>query len=483
MLAVAACGRSEDDAGDPRGGSGGKPGTGGQSAAGASGGTGGKLGTGGSGKGGSTATGGSSGSGGATNAGGGVVSDGEGGEGGEGGAAAASVPLGEGSWNTTLALTITKSVGTSSIKCTAAAFTLHLSPSGNDLKAISGADGSVLVGGLVGDTQSKHTYTVSQALAVPTRGNCDLSSINITELTLQASDADGDGTADGITGKGKANGMMILGDQGFTVELSFTLEGVPDATKPSLLLPSNPHPLDGVLLRTSEPVALTSSVRLTSTGTDGATQLLSGNTASDGAFGNFSSAVILPFGSSWKLSATGGDLANLPFDVAALPPLAVLADPGVFAQDGFESAPALTLTGEAKIVASVGSVSATTGTKSLFVPPDSSASLHLARASGTSSVRFSVRPLTKDSGGTASNLFAEAGVIGGSMRVRPAQSLVNTPSTTTSDGLWKYVGPKQDVTLPLTESGTDVAIRIAMPVCRGICPTTQALLIDDLRVE
>jgi len=406
-----------------------------------------------------------------------------GGEGGEGGAAAGSVTLGEGSWNTTLALTITKSVGTSSIKCTAAAFTLHLSPSGNALKAISGADGSVLVGGLVSDTQSEHTYSVSQALPVPTRGDCDLSSINITELTLQASDADGDGTADGITGKGKANGMMILGDQGFTVELSFNLEGVPDATKPSLLLPSNPHPLDGVLLRTSEPVALTSSVTLTSTGTDGESQLLSGNTASNGAFGNFSSAVILPFGSSWKLSATGGDLANLPFDIAALPPLAVLADPGVFAQDGFESAPALTLTGDAKIVASVGSVSANTGSKSLFVPPDSSASLHLVRGSGASSVRFSVRPLTMDSGGTASNLFAEAGVIGGKMRVRPAQPLVNTPSTTTSDGLWKYAGPKQDVTLPLTESGTDVAIRIAMPVCRGFCPPTQALLIDDLRVE
>ena len=203
---------------------------------------------------------------------------------------------------------------------------------------------------------------------------------------------------DSIGGSGKASGTVILGDQGFTIEFSFTLQGVPDATKPSLLAPSNPHPLDGVLLRTTEPVALTSSVTLTDTATGSVSQPLTGYSASDGAFGAFSSALILPFGSSWKLSATGGDLAHLPFDIAALPPIAVLADPGLFAQDGFEGTPTLSLTGGAKIVASVGTLPAIKGSKSLFVPSGGSATLHVARPAGASSVRFTAQGLTNISG-------------------------------------------------------------------------------------
>ena len=480
LLGVLACGRAETDdnggAGGPAGGSAGS----GLTA------SGGKLGVGGSplggasGKGGSSAAGGASGEGNAANTGGSIVSDaGAGGTGGD------SVPLGESSWDTTLALTVTKSDPQAAFSCSGARFMLHFSPSGSNLKAISGRNGAVLTGELIRGTQSSPSYSVNQRLPIPTGDGCDLLSIDITELTLQASDEGGDGIADSIGGSGKARGVQIRGDVGFTIEFSFTLQGVPDATKPSLLAPSNPHPLDGVLLRTTEPVALTSSVTLTDAATGSVSQALTGYSAFDGAFGRFSSALILPFGSSWRLSATGGDLAHLPFDIAALPPIAVLADPGLFAQDGFEGTPALSLTGGAKIVTSVGTLPAIKGSKSLFVPSGGSATLHVARPAGASSVRFTAQGLTNISvaGIGVGDSDVEAGVVGGSVRVRPSQALPATPSTSTGDSMWMYAGPTQDVTLPLTESGTDVAVRIAPPGCQGFCPPSRSVLIDDLRVE
>jgi hypothetical protein len=479
LLVMAACGRTDDEnhgnnGGGPAGGSAGSSG----GAAGGKAGFGGSAPGGASGKGGSTTDGGASGEGNAGNAGGSAGSDA-----GAGGTGSDFVPLGESSWDTTLALRVTKQDPTGSVHCTATSFTLHFSPAGSNLKVIGGRDGSVLKGELLRGTQSSPSYSVTDALPVPTRGDCNLNGIDITELTLQASDETGDGVADGIAGSGKARGNFILGDQGFTAELSFTLQGVPDSTKPSLLAPSNPHPLDGTRLRTTEPVALSSSVTLTPSGAGGASEPLTGYTATDGAFGTFSSPRILPFGSTWKLSATGGDLANLPFDSAALPSLAVLADPGVFAEDGFEGTPAVTLTGNANIVTSVGTLPAITGSKSLFVPSGSSATLHLARPIGANSVHFTGRVLTTVSGATVGGPDVEAGVIGGSLRVRPTQALPSTPTTSTNDSKWLYAGPAQEITLPLTESGTDVAIRVTSLGCMGICPPAGAFLIDDLRVE
>jgi hypothetical protein len=224
-------------------------------------------------------------------------------------------------------------------------------------------------------------------------------------------------------------------------------------------------------------------VTVVDTGAGGTSHPLIGYTASNGAFGTFSSALILPFGSSWKLSATGGDLANFPFDIAALPPIAVLADPGLFAQDGFESTPVLTLTGVAKIVTSVGTLPALNGNKSLFVPQGSSATLHLARPTDASSVRFAARGFTSMSGPDFGGSYVEAGVIGGSERVGSSQALPNMPSTSTNDSTWLYAGPTQEISLPLIESGADVVIRFALPVCQGLCPPARATLIDDLRVE
>ncbi|HET7541057.1 MAG TPA: hypothetical protein VFK05_14340, partial [Polyangiaceae bacterium] len=157
---------------------------------------------------------------------------------------------------------------------------------------------------------------------------------------------------------------------------------------------------------------------------------------------------------------------------------------GLFAQDGFEGAPTLSLSGDAKIVASVGTLPAINGKVSLFVPTGSSATLHVARPSSASYLRFKAQALlSTSSGGLSSNSYLEAGVIGGSQHLQPSEVLPTTPSTSTGDSKWPYVAPKQDVALLLTESGADVAIRISLRACQGLCPPAIALLIDDLRVE
>ena len=68
-------------------------------------------------------------------------------------------------------------------------------------------------------------------------------------------------------------------------------------------------------------------------------------------------------------------------------------------------------------------------------------------------------------------------------RVGPTQALPTTPSTSTNDSMWVYAGPKQEISLPLVESGADVVSRFAPLACQGLCPPPRALLIDELIVE
>ena len=177
LLVAVACGRTAHDsdggAGGQAGGTGGAGGPGGGSA---DWGGGGSSQAGAAGKGGSTTAGGASGEGNAANTGGSIVSDA-----GAGGTGSDSVSLGEGSWDTALVLRVTKNASNASFSCAAASFTLHVSPSGNNLKAIAGRNGAVQRGELIGGTPGSPRYSVSQALSVPTGGGCDSSSIAITE--------------------------------------------------------------------------------------------------------------------------------------------------------------------------------------------------------------------------------------------------------------------------------------------------------------
>lgn len=488
-LIVVACGRvadDEDSAGTGgaanSGGAGGHaegggvPGSGGSGAV-SSGGkiaaTGGTLTTGGSiGKGGTPGSGGTALGGSST---GGVVV--WGGEAGAGGRPGDYVPLGKGSWNIDMELSVI-APSTAGISCKSASFTMHLEPDGAGLDVISGRDGSVLTGKLARFSQVTPSYRTNGALAFPSKGDCAVSSIGVTELDLRGWDEDFDGIADSLDGGGKASGMVIQGDLGVTFQLGFGLHGVPDTRAPTLNVPASIHPLDGVVLSANEPLALTSTATLTSA--EGKVPL-TGYPQDEGALGTFSTPVILPFGSTWSIDAVGSDLEGLAF-AAATAQVKVIADPGLFAQDGFETAPKALLSGAAQLVERIGNLPAIAGTQSLLVPPNSGATLHLARATGVSKLLLTVQSLASSSaaGGT---LPVEVGVIGGSEHFRTVIVTSSSVQTMTGDATWAYAGGKQEVTLPISEPGTDVVIRFAPSSCAGFCPPPQAMLIDDLRVE
>jgi hypothetical protein len=378
---------------------------------------------------------------------------------------------------------ITQSSSVAGVTCSKANFTMHLTPNDAGADVISGRDGDVFVGKLVASAGRDRGvyYALSSATQLSTRGgDCTVSSMTVTELSLHGVDNDDDAIVDVLDGSGKGTAQVIQGDVGLTVPLSFTLKGVPDVTKPTFVVPSSVHPLDGVTVRATEPVTVGSVVTLTS-GAD--TLALMGSDTSKGALGIFSSARILPFGSSWKVNATGSDLAQLAFQLPSVPAIPVLADPGLFAQDGFEGTLAASLTGKAQVVTAIGNLAAINGAHSLLVPPNSSATLHLARASGKQTLRFTAQGLSSVSGFSGGPFPIKAGVVGGSERVGPTQVPPNTTPTATGDSTWAYAGAKQDVTLTLTESGSDVVVRVAPLVCQGLCPPSQAGLLDDLRIE
>jgi hypothetical protein len=184
------------------------------------------------------------------------------------------------------------------------------------------------------------------------------------------------------------------------------------------------------------------------------------------------------------LQGAGADLAGLALDLASAPSLTMVDDPLLFAQDGFESAPNALFLGGAKVVTAIGDLPAITGSHSLLVLPNSSATFHLARPSSTTRVRLNLRGLAEVSGEALDGLLPiQVGVVGGVERVAPAAIAIEKAQTPTHDADWPYAGALHDVSIELTESGADVVLRVAPYVCYGLCPPAEALLIDDLRVE
>ena len=396
-----------------------------------------------------------------------------------------NVPLASSSWDVQLAMTVTKTQINYGALCAQTSFTLHVDPQEEQLELISGRDGSVLTGELERVTTGTPapSYRASATLTLPTPG-CEYSTVSVKELTLAGWDDDSDGIADRVEGQGRAQGSFFVGDQGFQVELSFTLSGLPDSHAPSLALarPSPIHPLDGVLLRASEPVSIASTVSLSDVADAGKRVALLGATASNGALGSFSTSAVLAFGSTWSPTVTGTDLAGLPF-TTALAPIQVLADPGLFAQDGFEATPQALLSAGAVVVSHVGTIAALSGDHSLFVPAGSSATLHLAATSAVSKVRFSAQSFSQASGYAAGSPPLELAAVGGTRRLTVPSSTTGATPTDTGDATWRYAGARADYDLALPEPGTEFVVRIAEPYCMGFCPPQQAVLIDDLVLE
>jgi hypothetical protein len=402
------------------------------------------------------------------------------------------------SWDVVLTVT---SAGPSTpfglpVSCPPVAFTMHLDPDGSErLKATLGRDGQVMVGSLVENGDSYGLGADMADIALPSPGGCGSQGFSMTQLALRGTDANGDRIAEALSGSGAGSGLDVVGDQGYAFPFTFELSGTPDVTAPHLLVPADVlNPLDVVSLPASEPLALASQLNLegtTSVSLDAEASPQGIPGVSSAAVAGFTTSHILPFSGSWSIVGNAPDLAGLPLDPPA--PVTTLADPGLFAEDGFEGAAlAAATTGDVRVVTGVGALPALSGTQSLFAAPGASVTLHLARPAGTWTVRFAARALAPaPASSSASPQYdsvpsVRAGVVGGTSRPY-ATSVAAGDAAATGDPTWVSAGPLGDVTIPIDEVGDDIVVRIAPRSsngCVGLCPPpAPAWLIDDLRIE
>ncbi|HET9932405.1 MAG TPA: hypothetical protein VFQ35_16990 [Polyangiaceae bacterium] len=427
------------------------------------------------GQGGAVGSGGRSGSGGSAQGGSTVVA-GSAGAGGTGEAV-----LLESSWDTVMAIDVARSTSGVQLNCSQAAFAMHLTPNGAGVEVIWGGNGDVMTGSLVGRFLGGPHYSFVRDFRIPTiGGDCGVASATVKAMRLDGSDLDADGFVDYIIGQGTGLASVLQGDVVESVEISFQFRAKTDLTPPTLVVPKLVHPLDGVVIRASEPLAPATVLTLNN-GSD-VIRMKDWDPAA-GALVLFSASNILPFQSSWTVQGNATDLAAIALDFAKIPAVQVLDDPGVFAQDGFESTPKIATVGDVKLVSGVGNLPPIAGAQSLLVVPNSSATFHLPRPSGASTVRLTLQRLTNVNYMSGGSPSIAAGVIGGTVRYPDSQSSTAASPAATGDATWAYASAKEDIKIPFTESGTDIVVRIAPFACSGLCPPAQALLIDDLRVE
>lgn len=401
----------------------------------------------------------------------------------QGGAGSTDATLAEGSWDTTVSLRVTSSNDSLPFACTRAALTMHLSPNGSRLGLIWGGTADVFTGELTQRPSGGPHFAGGGELTLPTRGgDCEATSAELSSITLDGEDLDGDGVVDHLVGAGSAAARAIRGDVAYQVGLSFSLEAVLDRTRPTLLVPSSVHPLDGLSVRASEPLAQTTALSLENSSAPVRVALLAAE-PQEGAVGWFSTATILPFGSSWRVRGEGTDLAGFDLELTSASEAHVLADPGVLVEDGFESPPNMAMVGDVETVTGIGTLPAISGARSLLVPPNASVTLHLARPTDRNVVRLTLQRLMAADSAVRGEPPVQVGVAGGTVRASASPTQPRSTATATGDLMWAYAGPKEDLSFMLSENGPQVVVRIAPPPCYGLCPPAQALLVDDLRIE
>lgn len=409
---------------------------------------------------GGTSGGGSGGSAGIAGSGGSVGGGGVGGVGG-------GVPLDPSSWDVQVKVERTSDPLLSFVpECASFAFTARAEPSGDGADLIMGRNGEIFEETIV---RTDDFYSVTEPLLVPS-SDCLSTSIAFTTLSLSALDLDGDGKGDLLSGGGQGYAEVFSGDIVDRYELNFELSGTPDRTAPRVKLELN---TDGsIVAHASEPLAQGAVVRLVGT----STVELPASSAPKTPI-TFVSSANLPFSGEWKLEVAAKDLAGL--SAVGMGTLSTLPDPGVFAADGFEGPLAAKLDGGAKVVSGVGDIPAISGSKSLFVPRVSQATLHLARTGDH--LRLKARALSTYA--ETQVLFAiTAGVIGGTQRVSP-MPVSGIAMSATGDTDYAYASDPLLIDLTLNEPGDDVLVTITPHGDCPFCPEYAALLIDDLRIE
>ncbi len=405
---------------------------------------------------------------------GGTGSTGAGPNGGSAGKSGKSVQLSPGSWQMTGVVT-QEQVNPSVQPCDTATFTLNVSPNGSGYSATIG-QGGFIDGPTAEITNGNY---VLGGFYLPC-GN----QVTLSGLTLQGSDTDGDGKADALTGTVVGMAYSGGGDAVASEAVQIAFTGVPDVSAPTVEPPAEPvSPLVGFLVSASEPLTAATSLALS-----GTTNVpLTAQRATSSSQGvsldsviNWSTSVILPLSGQWAVQGTGQDLIGHALEPGGT--LKTLADPGVFAQDGFEGVLIAAIeSGTPAIVTGLGSVTAISGAHSLWIAPGDAVTFHLRRMAGEKTVLFSARAFSRyDASGVGADI--RAGVVGG-QQLAMSNGLPSNTVVDTGDATWKQATEVVPFILPVTEPGTDVLLRVSPFVCQGFCGPSSALMIDDLTLE
>lgn len=389
------------------------------------------------------------------------------------------VALGESSWDAEVELTYTG--GSSSIACSKLHFTMRFSGTGSELAVAMSSERSGTTAKLLWD-EARQSYRSVEPWAFPGGSDCK-DNVFANEFELHAIDETGDDKPDYIRASGSAGATRLQATDGPDaphVEYSFELRARLDRRPPALLVPVKPHPFEGVAIYTSELLSSSSSVSIVR---DGERIDLQG-TDWGGFFPGlvtFSRAVILPLGSVWTVEATGTDLAGL--KLVTPPQLEFMEEPGVYQPDGFESAPRAILRDGATRVNGLGKdTNAIAGCWSLWVPIGGHATLHLARAANQRNVVFRARMVPISGAMFAYRPPVEVGVVGGTHVTLSGQAFAPA-LVQTNDPTLPYVTEIQEFAIPLTDSGSDVLVRIKPSGCAFSDCRAAAILVDDLRLE
>ena len=346
----------------------------------------------------------------------------------------------------------------------------------------TGANGSVQQVAIAQDSEGWSTQA-STSFALVYGGN---PSLNYSQLHLRP-------TADGCVGSGSGVYHYQYTDIIYAKDFTVTLTGVVDKVPPAFsFINPDGHPMSftGVLVDEVLPAGTTADLLH---GTDVLFRLKAMSSLSNVGVSGFSLATkALAFGTTYtlRLLPDAVDLAGN--QVTAAPSFTTLADPGLFAQDGFEG-PLNAYTSGGVTVADRGMVPIPTGSKALAIPPSIGGSncnigftARLAVPPGATSIKFSrfnYGSSTASSSANACNFslavpYGEITWPEGSTSPLPFPSKVGL-SGSVSDSYGDHVL----VTYPLPAgTGSEVMLNVSR-WCTNPPSSSAGVVIDDLRVE
>lgn len=365
-------------------------------------------------------------------------------------------------------------------------------------EAIAGTAGQVSTGRF--DRMSDGRRVLRSALSLGMSGldACGLGNVSYESMELEVYDDDGDGRPDRIQGTATGRLEQFLGDFLDFARFEATLTGRLDDTPPTLGFngsASEQSIFGDVLVTASEPLAPGATLTLRDLESDTSIDMIPFPEDQVAAVAYFYTppGQLLPFGTTLAVTSdqdvrdlAGNALGSLELALQTIP------DPGLFAQDGFESMPRVHLRGDARLIEGEAGDDLPTidGARSLYLGPGGSATfrVRVENPGDELSLALSVRGLASQSGDVAIPGGVTIATPDGSLRVsHPFPALSVTEALASQD--WTFISPEppevMSISLPPFATGE---LLVELRVNTGLCtfgpqPLGAGVIVDDLIVQ